>query len=90
MYAIQAKSALQRRLAERQLADAGAVPGDFPGEAEPYDEVSAIMAYEQGDLYPEEVAELFQHLIDNGHAWTLQGHYGRTAQAMIEAGECHA
>lgn len=52
-----------------------------------YDEVGAIIAYEQGDLDEDEVIELFQHLVDSGLAWQLQGHYGRTAMALIEAGE---
>ena len=51
-----------------------------------FDEISAIIAYEQGDLDDEATIELFQHLVDNGHAWTLQGHYGRTAAALIDAG----
>ena len=45
-----------------------------------------IIAYEQGDLDDEKTLELFQHLVDSGLAWTLQGHYGRTAQAFLDAG----
>jgi len=56
----------------------------------PYDLTGGIIAYEQGELDEAEVRELFQHLVDSGMAWTLQGSYGRTAAAMIEAGEIHA
>lgn len=51
-----------------------------------YDEVGNIMAYEAGDLSHEDTLELFRHLVHNGHAWTLQGHYGRTAAELIKAG----
>ena len=52
----------------------------------PYDITSAIIDYENGDLSEEGTIELFQRLVDNGMAWTLQGSYGRTAMDMISAG----
>lgn len=54
-----------------------------------YDELGAIMAYEGGELDDEHTIELFQHLIDSGLVWQLQGSYGRTAHALIEQGYCH-
>ncbi len=47
-----------------------------------------IFAYEDGTLNEEDMIPFFQELIDSGLAWTLQGHYGRTAAALIEAGHC--
>lgn len=36
-----------------------------------------------------EQIEAWQHLIDTGLAWSLQGWFGRTATALIDAGVCH-
>jgi hypothetical protein len=47
-----------------------------------------MMQFEDGTLSDAEVVVLFQKLIDNGMAWTLQGFYGRTASALIDAGFC--
>ena len=47
-----------------------------------------IIEYESGHLDFEETIALFQSLIDNGMAWRLQGHYGRTAQRLIDDGYC--
>lgn len=45
-----------------------------------------IMAYEEGSLSRDDALDLFQKLVDTGMAWQLQGHYGRTAQRLIDAG----
>ena len=52
------------------------------------DLVDKIMDFENGEMDQEEIVEFFQELINNGMAWSLQGHYGRTAQALIRLGEC--
>jgi len=53
------------------------------------DDIAAeIIDFENGELDDDEVVALFQLLIDNGMAWTLQGHYGRTARFFIGAGLC--
>lgn len=54
-----------------------------------YDLVGKIIDYESGEMSDEDTVEFFQYLIDTGLAWTLQGHYGRTAVALIDAGVCH-
>ena len=49
------------------------------------------VAYAEGFEEPESEDQLraaWQHLINTGLAWTLQGWFGRTAQRLIDAGEC--
>lgn len=50
------------------------------------DFVGQIVAFETGELSDEETVEFFQALVNSGLAWQLQGSYGRTAQAMLDAG----
>ena len=49
---------------------------------------SKVIRYEQDELDGNEIIQLFQELIDNGMAWSLQGHYGRMAIDLIENGYC--
>ena len=48
--------------------------------------INEIIAYESGELNDTKTLELFSELVKNGQAWTLQGHYGRNATALIEGG----
>ena len=49
--------------------------------------VDKLIAYEEGQItQDEEIIELFQHLIDTGTCWHLDGHYHRVAATLIEAG----
>ena len=36
----------------------------------------------------DEIVVLYQFLIDNGQAWHMEGHVGRTASRLIEDGYC--
>jgi hypothetical protein len=50
--------------------------------------VDTLIDYEAGVLNYEDTIDMYQELIDTGLAWRLQGHYGRTAQRLIEDGYC--
>lgn len=50
--------------------------------------VDLIIRYESEGLDEANAVRLFQHLIDTGMAWGLQGFYGRAAMQYIEAGLC--
>lgn len=65
----------------------GNVPPPSP-KVSPYkgDLSDDIIAFESGELGQDQVVKLFQHLVDTGQAWTLQGFYGRAARALIEKG----
>ena len=59
-------------------------------EDKPFDSLAFIMDYESGDLSEAKIIDGFQHLLDSGLVWSLQGSYGRTAKALIDAGYIHA
>lgn len=48
--------------------------------------VNEIISFEQGELDENQTIELFARLVQSGMAWSLQGSYGRTATALINAG----
>ena len=50
------------------------------------DLVDQIMEYESGMLSDPETLEMFSEMVKSGTAWSLQGHYGKTASALIEDG----
>lgn len=50
------------------------------------DLVTQIIAFEEGEMDQDEVVDLFQHLVNTGMAWSLQGSYGRMARDLIDAG----
>ena len=50
------------------------------------DVVTALIGLDEGTLGEDEEIELFQHLVDTGLAWQLQGRIGRQAADMIEEG----
>ena len=59
----------------------------IPAPTAEFDVVGFIMDLEGGaDLTEDEVIAGFQHLVDTGQAWSLQGFYGRTAQRLIDMG----
>jgi hypothetical protein len=53
------------------------------------DNLKAILTIEQDEnATDEEQISAWQHLIDSGLVWRLQGWYGRGAMALIDAGLC--
>jgi len=50
------------------------------------DITNKIIDYENGELTVKECIELFQELLNTGLINQLQGHYGRVAMNLIDAG----
>ena len=50
------------------------------------DFLDQIMEYESGELNDKGIIEMFSDMVKDGTVWSLQGHYGRTANALIEDG----
>ena len=48
--------------------------------------VDKVCRYEEGQMSEDEIISFFQELVNSGMAWSLQGHYGRTAMHLIESG----
>jgi len=66
-----------------------AQPAPEPEPVTPaFDPLAMMIAWEGGDLSPDETVALFQHLIDTGLAWRLQGCYGRAARDLVQMGLC--
>lgn len=53
-----------------------------------YDAVAACEGFDGADHDEETMISAWQHLIDTGLCWKLQGCFGRQAQAMIDDGLC--
>jgi hypothetical protein len=48
-----------------------------------FDLTTSLIEYEAGNATKEEIIELFQHLLDTGLAWKLQGSYGRATEILL-------
>lgn len=56
-----------------------------------YEAISTVEGFcESENATHEQQIEAWQHLIDTGLAWSLQGWFGRMAMSLIEQGICTA
>ena len=70
------------------MAEAGSAALTFTQESirmDNYTAVGIVEGFEPADS-EEQVIEAWQHLVDTGLAWQLQGSFGRAARDLIEAG----
>ena len=49
---------------------------------------AVMIAEGEVEVEDEKLIATWQYLIDTGHAWTLQGFYGRAASSMVQNGLC--
>jgi hypothetical protein len=76
-----AKTVLPEFRSNENLQENLGMPNDF-------DIVQFCIDFEEGNLDVDQIVEGFQHMIDDGTVWRLQGMYGRYATALISQGRC--
>lgn len=54
-----------------------------------YDCCAIVEGFDGEEHDEEEILAAWQHLIDTGLAFQLQGWYGRTASSLIQSGQCN-
>jgi hypothetical protein len=54
----------------------------------PYDASAAVEGFDGIEHDEDTIISAWQYLINTGLAWSFQGWYGRTAQALIDEGIC--
>jgi hypothetical protein len=50
------------------------------------DLVDRVLAFETGEMTPNEQIKLFSEMVKDGSVWELQGSYGRGAKWLMEKG----
>ncbi len=53
-----------------------------------FDAITIAESADNNDYTEDEYLAAWQHLIDTGLAWRLQGWFGRTASRLIDDGYC--